>query len=71
MIGTTMRVNRIAFVVVAVSALALGGCSYLPTAFGGSVAKPNLPAAAGAVAVTPAWSVSLGGSQLAALLPAI
>ena len=71
MIGTTMRANRIAIAVIALASLALGGCSYLPAAFGGSVAKPKLPEAPGAVAVTPSWTVSLGGSQLAALLPAV
>jgi outer membrane protein assembly factor BamB len=65
------RISRLAALFAIASIIgALNGCSYIPW-FGSSAAKPPLPKADGATAVSPAWTVSIGGSHTSALIPAV
>ncbi|MGL4232349.1 MAG: outer membrane protein assembly factor BamB [Casimicrobium sp.] len=65
------RLSRLAaFSAIALFTGAISGCSYIPW-LGSSNAKPQLPKADGASAVTPAWTVSVGGSHTSALVPAV
>ncbi len=62
--------RHIAFAAIAFFAWASSGCSYIPI-FGSSNAKPALPRTSANLAVTPHWSVALGGSHRAAITPAV
>jgi outer membrane protein assembly factor BamB len=55
---------------IALLIVALSGCSYIPF-LGSSDAKPPLPKASGTLAVTPNWSLPLGGKHIASLSPAV
>jgi outer membrane protein assembly factor BamB len=70
-----MKVNRMSLRKAALTAIALSigglsGCSYLPF-LSGKTAKPPLPAASNAVAVSAAWSLSLGASHNVPLVAAV
>jgi outer membrane protein assembly factor BamB len=59
-----------AFAAIALCIGAISGCSYIPF-LGSSTEKPKLPQASGNLAMTPNWSVSLGGSHAASVTPAV
>lgn len=61
--------RRIAISAISLFILGLSGCSYIPF-LGNSNEKPKLPVVSGSNAVATAWSISLGGSQNAAITPA-
>lgn len=65
-----MTSQKTALVAIALCFGALSGCSYIPF-LDSTPAKPKLPVASNAVAVSAAWSLSLGGSHNAAMVPAV